>query len=70
MVLWRPTKNINFSIPEELLIEVDEAAKAHYMSRTEYIRHVLHKEVSGRYPQVVTRVVRENPSRFLDLDDS
>jgi metal-responsive CopG/Arc/MetJ family transcriptional regulator len=70
MTLWRPTKNINLSLPEELIIEVDEAAKSKYMSRTEYIRYVLHKEVGGQYPEAVDRVARTEPQRLLDLDDS
>ena len=70
MVLWRPTKNINLSLPEELLVEVDEAAKAKYMSRTEYIRYVLHKEVGGKYPEKIHEIAEQDPTRFLDLDDS
>jgi metal-responsive CopG/Arc/MetJ family transcriptional regulator len=68
MVLWRPTRNINLSLPEELIVEIDEAAKALYMSRTEYIRYVLHKTVGGKYPDVVREAFREDPTRFLDLD--
>jgi metal-responsive CopG/Arc/MetJ family transcriptional regulator len=70
MVLWRPTKNINLSLPEELLVEVDEAAKSKYMSRTEYIRYVLHQEVGGQYPKKIQEVAERDPTRFLDLDDS
>lgn len=70
MVLWRPMKNINLSLPEELLIEIDEAAKSKYMSRTEYIRYVLHRKVGGHYPDAVNRVASENPTLLLDLDDS
>ncbi len=57
-------------MPEELLVEVDAAAKGKYMSRTEYIRCVLQQEVGGKYPQVVDEAARNNPTRFLDLDDS
>jgi metal-responsive CopG/Arc/MetJ family transcriptional regulator len=70
MVLWRPTKNINLSLPEELLVEVDEAAKSKYMSRTEYIRYVLRQEVGGQYPKKIQEVAERDPTRFLDLDDS
>lgn len=70
MVLWKLTRNILLALPEELLIEVDEAAKLSYMSRSEYIRYVLHKEVGGQHTEAVDRVVRQAPERLLDLDDS
>ena len=70
MVLWISTKNILLALPEELVVEVDEAAKLKYMSRSEYIRYVLHKEVGGQYPEAVNRVHRQDPTRLLDLDDS
>lgn len=70
MVIWRPMRNINLSMPEELLVEVDEAAKAKYMSRTVYIRYVLSKEIGGKYPDKIREIAKENPTRFLDLDDS
>jgi metal-responsive CopG/Arc/MetJ family transcriptional regulator len=70
MVLWLPTRNINFSVPEELLIEIDEAAKRKYMSRTEYIRFILHNEVGGQYPEAIHQALKDNPARLLDLDDS
>jgi metal-responsive CopG/Arc/MetJ family transcriptional regulator len=70
MVLWRPTRKVLLAIPEELLIEVDEAAKEKYMSRSQYIRYVLDKAVGGKYPTAVKRATAEDPTRFLDLDDS
>ncbi len=70
MVLWKPIRNILLAVPEELLVEVDEAAKSKYMSRSEYIRYVLHKETGGKYPGVINRTAKEDPTRFLDLDDS
>ncbi len=33
-------------MPEELLADVDEAAKANFMCRSEYIRWILHQEIS------------------------
>jgi len=70
MVLWRPARNINLALPEELLVEVDEAAKALYMSRTQYIRLVLHKQVGGKYPDKIKELTKEDFTRFADLDDS
>ena len=70
MVIWRPMRNINLSIPEELLVEVDEAAKSKYMSRTAYIRYVLNKQVGGKYPEKIREISKQDPTRFLDLDDS
>jgi metal-responsive CopG/Arc/MetJ family transcriptional regulator len=57
-------------MPEELLVEIDEAAKLVYMSRSEYIRYVLHKQVGGQYPEVIKEATNEKSTRFLDLDDS
>lgn len=70
MVLWKQTRNILISMPEELLAEVDAAAKEVFISRTAYIRAVLQKEVGGKYPQVLNRVQKNKPTLFLDLDDS
>lgn len=63
-------RKILLTIPEELLVEVDEGAKAEYMSRTEYIRFVLKKEVGGKYPDKIRELAKEDFTRFLDLDDS
>lgn len=70
MTIWRPMVRILLTIPEELLVEVDEGAKAKYMSRTEYIRYVLRKEVEGKYPQKIKEISDKEPWRFADLDDS
>ncbi len=70
MVLWKLLKDIHFTIPEELLVEVDQAAKDRYMSRSEYIRYVLHKEVGGNYPKAVREATKKDSTRFLDLNDS
>lgn len=70
MTIWRPMRKILLTIPEELLVEVDEGAKEEYMSRTEYIRSVLKKEVSGKYPDKIREITNEEPWRFADLDDS
>lgn len=70
MVLWKQTRNILISMPEELLAEVDAAAKEVFMSRTAYVRAVLQKEVGGKYPKVLERIEKERPTLLLDLDDS
>jgi metal-responsive CopG/Arc/MetJ family transcriptional regulator len=69
MVLWKMTRNIHLALPEELLAEVDEAAKAHYMSRSEYIRVVLHKAISKRDPDKRYKPRGDEPWLY-DLDDS
>ncbi len=70
MTIWRPMRKILLAIPEELLVEVDEGAKAEYMSRSEYIRYVLRKEVGGKYLEKIREITNEEPWRFADLDDS
>ena len=70
MVLWKLTRDVHLAIPEELLCEVDEAAKHLYMSRSDYIRFVLNKEVGGKYPKAVEEADKQDQTRFLDLDDS
>ena len=70
MVFWRPTRHINLALAEDLLVEVDEAAKELNMSRSAYIRYVLHKQVGGCYPKKIEQLTKEDPTRFLDLDDS
>lgn len=70
VVVWRPMRNINLRLPEQLLVEVDEAAKELYMSRTEYIRYVLNKQAGGRYPRKIEELSSKDLTRFLDLDDS
>ena len=69
MVLWKQIRNISLALPEELLVEVDEAAKAHYMSRSEYIRAVLHKAILKRDPKTRYQL-RGDESWLYDLDDS
>jgi metal-responsive CopG/Arc/MetJ family transcriptional regulator len=61
---------ILLAIPEELLVEVDEGAKEQYLSRSEYIRQVLRKEVGGQYPDKIREIDKAEPTRFADLDDS
>jgi len=36
-----PTQTINISLPEELVEKIDQAAKAEYASRSDYIRQAL-----------------------------
>ena len=69
MVLWKRTRNINLALPEELLAEIDEAAKQNYMSRTAYIRQVLHKAMSKREPGKRYKPKGNEPWLY-DLDDS
>lgn len=35
------TQTINISLPEELVVKIDQAAKAEYASRSDYIRQAL-----------------------------
>lgn len=70
MTIWRPMIKILISLPEDLLVEIDEGAKANVMSRTEYIRQVLKEEVGGTYPEKIREIRLEDPARFADLDDS
>lgn len=69
MVLWKQTRNINLALPEELLAEIDEAAKQNYMSRTAYIRQTLHKAILKRDSRKRYRPTGGEVWRY-DLDDS
>jgi metal-responsive CopG/Arc/MetJ family transcriptional regulator len=69
MVLWKRTRNINLALPEELLVEIDEAAKQNYMSRTAYIRQVLHKAILKRDSRTMYKPTGDELWRY-DLDDS
>lgn len=42
------TKTINISIPEELLKQVDKAAKGEYASRSDFIRETLVRRLKGQ----------------------
>lgn len=71
MVLWKQLRNIHLAIPAELLYDVDQAAKSLYMSRSEYIRFVLHNEIRTKYPEQDSKPANtwyEHPE-FLDSDD-
>lgn len=70
MVLWNPTRKILLALPEELLVDIDEAAKQIYMSRSEYIRHVLYAAVHDKGRKRKDDMLREEPWRFSHLDDS
>ena len=70
MVFWKPTRKVLLNIPDELLVEVDEAANQNFMSRSEYIRRVLHEKVHGKYPKAIERAEEDNFARFADLNDS
>ncbi|HXR49569.1 MAG TPA: hypothetical protein VN778_00900 [Verrucomicrobiae bacterium] len=69
MTYWYPRQNINLVLPIKLLIEVEEAATEHHMSRTDYIRHVLEKAVSGKYPEALEQARKNNPLKFYNLSD-
>lgn len=69
MVLWKFTRNINLLLSEELLAEVDEAAKQNLMSRSEYIRFTLRKAITKRDPE--KKYKPKGDERWLyDIDDS
>ena len=70
MTIWRPMRDIHLYMPEELLVELEEAAKEKYMSRAQYIRYVLDKDVRGKYPEKIDKITSEEPWRLADLDDS
>ncbi len=69
MTIWKMMRNINIYLPEELLAEIDEAAKQNYMSRSAYIRSTLHKTILKRDPQQRYKPIGNEPWRY-DLDDS
>ena len=69
MVLWKHTRNINLALPEELLAEIDEAAKQNYMSRTAYIRQVLNNAILKRESRKRYKPTGDERWRY-DLDDS
>jgi metal-responsive CopG/Arc/MetJ family transcriptional regulator len=69
MTYWRITRHVHLLIPEELLVEVDSAATKQYMCRSEFIRYVLDKEVTGRYSEKVEEAERRNPTLFANLDE-
>ena len=72
MTYWRPLRYISLGLPETLILAIDEGAKDSWLSRTEYVRRILLKEMSKRESEVIERLRRENPldPRLLDLDDS
>ena len=70
MVLWKQLRDIHLLIPEELLCEIDAAANQRYMSRSDYIRYVLHEKVTGKYNKAIAEAEEKDPTRFLDMNDS
>jgi metal-responsive CopG/Arc/MetJ family transcriptional regulator len=69
MVIWKMMRNINLYLPEELLVEIDEAAKRYYMSRSAYIRHILSKAIEKRDPRDKHKPTGKEPWLY-DMDDS
>jgi Arc/MetJ-type ribon-helix-helix transcriptional regulator len=69
VVIWKLTRNINLLLPEELLVEIDEAAKQNLTSRSEYIRVTLRKAIAKRQPDTKYRA-RGNEAWRYDVDDS
>jgi metal-responsive CopG/Arc/MetJ family transcriptional regulator len=71
-------RRLTLALPEELIINLDEAAKTYYMSRSEYVRLELHKAVAAHYERQKQNRERtdnlpqglENDPRIFDLDDS
>ena len=70
MTFWRPMRKILIAMPEDLLFEIDEGAKANNMYRSEYIRQILKEEVGGKYPNKIREINLKEPTRLADLDDS
>jgi Arc/MetJ-type ribon-helix-helix transcriptional regulator len=70
MVMWKVTRNISLCLPEELLVEIDEAAKAGYMSRSDYIRQILHREVIKLRAKPRYQAPQIELWKVLDRDDS
>lgn len=72
MTIWRPMRNILLALPEELIIELDEAAKSKWLSRSECIREILVNDLAKKDTEYTDWLKRHNPAdpRFLDLDDS
>ena len=70
MTIWRPMRKILISLPEDLIVEIEEGAKRNMMCRTEYIRQILREEVSGTYPDKLREIELVEPTKFADLDDS
>ena len=64
------------AIPEQLLIEIDDAAKDYWYNRSECIRRLLDYALAMREPRQNREAVKEfdrnNPlsPRLSDLDDS
>jgi metal-responsive CopG/Arc/MetJ family transcriptional regulator len=69
MTIWKMMRNINLCLPEELLAEIDEAAKQNFMSRSAYIRLALQHVILKRNPQRRYKPKGNEPWRY-DLDDS
>lgn len=42
------SKTVNISLPEELLKEIDKAAKSEYASRSDYIREAVVRKLKGQ----------------------
>lgn len=72
MTIWRPMRTISMTIPEELLIEIDEVAKNHWYNRSECMRRLLADALTKYDTDAVKKLRRKNPldPRLLDLDDS
>lgn len=58
-----PTKIINISLPADLVIELDAAAKANYSSRSDYIRESVVLRLKGQ------RIVEEWDNTTEELSD-
>ncbi len=68
-------RRFTVALPEELIVNLDEAAKDYYMSRSEYIRLELRKAVIAHYERQKKTSINipqglEDDPRFFDLDDS
>lgn len=70
MVMWKLTRNISLCLPEELLVEMDDAAKRSFMSRSEYIRQVINRHVVELRKSPYYQTPQVELWRFADTDDS
>ncbi|MEK7594662.1 MAG: hypothetical protein AAB436_03430 [Patescibacteria group bacterium] len=63
------TRNIIVNIPLELLERVNEAAKLEWMSRSEYIRFILGKELKDKTIEVLLQAQAEKIYGDKELED-
>lgn len=69
MTVWKAMRKVCFTIPEELLVEIDHAATAVYLNRSEFIRTILRKTAEKRGWIGVEKLWNKNPldERLIDI---